>query len=56
VPFPLAYATAISCLVAITVFAPHFSGLAETGLTALTADPARFRDQVVGQVLNGMTG
>jgi AcrR family transcriptional regulator len=51
VPFDLAYATAISCLVAITVFAPRFGDLIQ-----LEADPARFRDQVVGQLLDGMTG
>ena len=53
VPFELAYATAVSCLVAVTVFAPRFAGMAETGLAA---NPARFRDQVVSQLLNGMTG
>jgi AcrR family transcriptional regulator len=53
VPFGIAYATAVSCLVAITIFAPRFAELAET---RLEPDPARFRDQVVGQVLNGMTG
>ena len=53
VSFEFAYATAISCLVAMTVFAPRFPGVAEAGLAA---DPARFRDQLVGQILNGMTG
>jgi AcrR family transcriptional regulator len=53
VPFGLAYATAVSCLVALAIFAPRFSDIAET---ELEADPARFRDQVVGQLLNGMTG
>jgi hypothetical protein len=53
VPFELAYATAISCIVALAIFAPRFAGLAETGRET---DPARFREQVVGQLLNGMTG
>jgi AcrR family transcriptional regulator len=53
VPFAIAYATAVSCLVALAIFAPRFSEIAETGLEA---DPARFRDQIVGQLLNGMTG
>ena len=53
VPFGIAYATAVSCLIAMTIFAPRFAELTETGLAA---DPARFRDQVVGQLLNGMTG
>jgi len=53
VPFEFAYATAMSCMVAMTVFAPRIADLAETGLDT---DPARLRDQVVGQLLNGMTG
>jgi len=53
VPFGIAYATAVSCLIAMAIFAPRFTELAETGLET---DPARFRDQVVGQLLNGMTG
>jgi AcrR family transcriptional regulator len=53
VPFAMAYATAISCLIAMVIFAPRFAELVETGLAA---DPARFRDQVVDQLLNGMTG
>jgi AcrR family transcriptional regulator len=53
VPFELAYTTAVSCLVAVTAFAPRYADLAETGLAS---DPARFRDQVVGLLLNGMTG
>jgi len=51
VPFGIAYATAVSCLLAMTIFAPRMTGLVE-----LEFDRARFRDQVVGQVLNGMTG
>jgi AcrR family transcriptional regulator len=53
VPFGVAYATAVSCLIALAIFAPRFTELAETGLET---DPARFRDQVIGQLLNGMTG
>jgi AcrR family transcriptional regulator len=53
VPFGVAYATAVSCLIALAIFAPRFTELAETGLET---DPARFRDQVVGQLLNGITG
>lgn len=53
VPFGIAYATAVSCLIAMAIFAPRFTELAGTGLET---DPARFRDQVVGQLLNGMTG
>jgi len=53
VPFWIAYGTAVSCLIAMAIFAPRFTELAETGLET---DPARFRDQVVGQLLNGMTG
>ena len=53
VPFEFAYATAMSCMVAMTVFAPRIADLAGTGLDT---DPARLRDQVVGQLLNGMTG
>ena len=53
VPFEFAYATAVSCMVAMTVFAPRIADLAGT---RLDTDPARLRDQVVGQLLNGMTG
>lgn len=53
VPFAIAYATAISCLVAMAIFAGRFAELAENGPAS---DPARFRDQVIGQLLNGMTG
>jgi AcrR family transcriptional regulator len=53
VAFEIAYATAVSSLIAMTVFGPRFAELVTTGLET---DPARFRDQVVGQLLNGMTG
>jgi AcrR family transcriptional regulator len=53
VPFGLAYTTVVSCLIAMTIFAPRFADLMETGLET---DPAKYRDQVVGQLLDGMTG
>jgi AcrR family transcriptional regulator len=53
VPFGIAYSTAVSCLIAMAIFAPRFAELVERGLAA---NPARFRDQVVDQLLNGMTG
>jgi AcrR family transcriptional regulator len=53
VPFGIAYATAVSCLVALAIFASRFAELAEINFET---DPARFRDQVVSQLLNGMTG
>ncbi len=53
VPFEVAYATAVSTLIAMAVFAPRFAEVTETGLES---DPARLRDQVVSQLLNGMTG
>jgi hypothetical protein len=53
VPFWIAYATAVSCLIAMTVFAPRFAEWAEAGLDT---DQTRFCDQVVAQVLDGMTG
>jgi AcrR family transcriptional regulator len=65
VPLEFAYATAVSCMVAMTVFAPRLAEIGETGPNAGCArfhpaerdtDPAMFRDHVVGQLLNGMTG
>jgi len=53
VPFEIAYATAVSCLVAMTIFGPRFTEVFPTGLET---DPARLRDQVISQLLNGMTG
>ncbi len=52
-PFGIAYVTVVSCLVAMVIFAPRFAGLAEPGLET---DPARFRDKIIGQLMNGMTG
>jgi AcrR family transcriptional regulator len=58
VPFELAYLTAVSCLVAMTLFVPRFPELVQSELvqSGLESDPARLRDQVVGQLLDGMTG
>ena len=53
VPFWIAYATAVCCLIAMTVFGPRF---AELGEPEPGTDQARFRGQVVAQVLDGMTG
>ncbi|HZD68937.1 MAG TPA: TetR/AcrR family transcriptional regulator [Actinomycetes bacterium] len=51
-PFEVAYATAIGALFALTVFAPP---LADDLTTAASGMPA-LRDQVVGQLMDGMTG
>jgi AcrR family transcriptional regulator len=58
VPFELAYLTAVSCLIAMTIFAPRFNELVRSKLfgAELESDPVRLRDQVVGQLLDGMTG
>jgi AcrR family transcriptional regulator len=53
VPFEVAYAVAVSSLLAMAVFAPRFAEVAGTGLES---DPERLRDQVVNQLLHGMTG
>jgi hypothetical protein len=53
VPFGIAYATVVSCLVAMAIFAPRFAELAEPGLET---DPARFRGKIIGQLMNGMAG
>jgi AcrR family transcriptional regulator len=53
VPFEIAYATAVSCLIGMTVFAPRFSELMQA---KPEAEPARLRTQVVGLLLDGMTG
>jgi AcrR family transcriptional regulator len=52
-PFEIAYATVIGSLVAMTVFGSRFSEMART---ELETDPALLRDQVLDQLLNGMTG
>jgi AcrR family transcriptional regulator len=53
VPFGLAYATSVSCLVAMAIFGPRFAEMAEG---RLDTDPVTFRDLIIAQVLNGMTG
>jgi AcrR family transcriptional regulator len=53
VPFETAYAVAIGSLLATSVFAPRFT---EIFTDVLGSDPARLRDQVVTQLLDGMTG
>lgn len=53
VPFDVAYVVAISTLITMSVFGPRFTALVKTGLET---NPERLRDQVVAQVLNGMTG
>lgn len=53
IPFEIAYMTAISSLVAMTLFGRRF---AEAFKAYLETDPARLRDQVVRQLLDGMTG
>jgi AcrR family transcriptional regulator len=53
VPFEIAYATAISSLIAMSLLGPRF---AEVIKKELASDPAQLRDQVVRQLLDGMTG
>ena len=53
VPFETAYALAVSTLLAMTVLAPRFVDLLSG---SLDADPARFRDDVLALLLEGMTG
>ncbi len=53
VPIEIAYATAIGSLIAMAIFGPRFTEVVKTGLDT---DPAQFRDQVVRQLLDGMTG
>jgi AcrR family transcriptional regulator len=53
-PFEIAYAVAMSALVGSAVLAPR--GTEVLTRTGLDADPARLGDQVVGQLLDGMTG
>jgi len=52
VPFATAYATAVCALIAVSLFGRRFAEVLNTGLDD---DPARFRDQVVRQLLDGMT-
>jgi AcrR family transcriptional regulator len=52
-PFPIAYMTVTSALVAVTVVAPRFGVIAEPGLAV---EPDQLREQVISQLLDGMTG
>jgi hypothetical protein len=53
-PFEIAYGVAMSALVGSTLLAPR--GAKVLSAAGLDADPARLDDQVVGQLLDGMTG
>jgi AcrR family transcriptional regulator len=53
-PFAVAHGVAMSALVGSVVLAPR--GAEALKAAGLDADPARLRDQVVGQLLDGMTG
>ncbi|TMC11982.1 MAG: TetR/AcrR family transcriptional regulator [Chloroflexi bacterium] len=53
-PFEIAHGVALSALVGSMVLKAR--GAAVMDSAALGADPARLRDQVVGQLLDGMTG
>jgi AcrR family transcriptional regulator len=53
-PFEIAHGVAMSTLVGSAVLAPR--GAEALKAAGLDADPARLRDQVVGQLLDGMTG
>jgi hypothetical protein len=53
-PFAVAHGVAMSALVGSAVLAPR--GAEVLKAAGLDADPGRLRDQVVGQLLDGMTG
>jgi len=53
-PFEIAHGVAMSALVGSAVLAPR--GAEVLNAAGLDADPARLRDQIVGQLLDGMTG
>ena len=53
-PFEVAHGVAMSALVGSAVLAPR--GAEVLAAAGLDADPGRLRDQVVGQLLDGMTG
>ncbi|HZD00436.1 MAG TPA: TetR/AcrR family transcriptional regulator [Actinomycetes bacterium] len=53
-PFEIAHGVAMSALVGSAVLAPR--GAEVLKAAGLDADPARLREQVVGQLLDGMTG
>ena len=52
--FEIAHGVAMSALVGTFVLAPR--GAKILAAAGLDVDPARLRDQVVGQLLDGMTG
>jgi len=54
-PFELAYAVAISALVALPTFVPRFAGMLPTDEASVVADPY-IRERVIEQLLDGMTG
>ncbi|MGI8336656.1 TetR/AcrR family transcriptional regulator [Actinomadura scrupuli] len=58
VPFEVAYGTAIGALIAMIIFAPRMADFARAGFAepGLDTDPVRLREQVVRQLLDGMTG
>jgi hypothetical protein len=55
VPFWVAYSVAIGTLIAMSVFAPRFP-VPDSVKPGFADDPELLRDQVVGQVLSGLTG
>lgn len=52
-PFEVAYGTALCALIALPVFAPRFAEVLGSGPDGITGS---LRDQVVSQLLDGMTG
>jgi AcrR family transcriptional regulator len=53
VPFEVAYGAVVGALVALVIFFPRFAQAVHLGAEA---DPVLMRDQIVGQLLDGMTG
>jgi AcrR family transcriptional regulator len=53
IPFEIAYAIAVSSMIAMALFGPRFG---EIVTARLEADPDQLRDVLVRQILNGMTG
>jgi AcrR family transcriptional regulator len=54
-PFELAYAIAIGALIALPAFAPRFAGILPSRDEPAAAG-TKLRDQVIGQLLDGITG
>lgn len=52
-PFEIAYMTTIGALVGLAAFAPRFTAALPAGLVP---DQASLRDQIVGQLVDGLTG